>query len=576
MDNYSYDPSMMHFLEDKKQAIANFPGHQNSYQAQANTNGVSIKMEDSELRHLSKSQMAHLRESPAARSRRLARNAERMREKRAKESYDEYRMRLDKNALNNRMKRHGESATEKAIRQVRDAARQRLRRAMESPEQRGNRLQKLAERMRTIRRSEPTDRKADRLAKAAQRARERIQRETSEERKIRLQKSSDYARRVRSSKSKSSSCSISEDIDTSSEMLDQKPIINKVEVIYANPDAPTCSSQSQQQVYHHHQQPPSIYHQQVLTIPSLAHSKNEKLMSNIAPSNRIQQNNQYLPNIQFSYPYPGSGGAGNINYAIPPLALTGAGLDGTNANFVIQQQQGGVATLNIPQYHTLLNVPGSTGKDMLPISKIKVEPVSIIQPNHISDGVLHHHHRSKSKPKKEEPAVMLAHSLLPGFKPDNNLVLEHGVPAVRRTRGRVRETEEERAERLRKTAEASRLRRKLETPEQRAKRLSDLKERARERRDMIKAVETEDERKMRLAKQAEYARYRRMKTNSPEGKQDIDRRARELYAKLHDMHHHHQHQSSSSSSTSSSSSALLDKPSVLTILEPIIEMNTTI
>lgn len=38
---------------------------------------------------LSKSQMIHLRESPQARARRLARNAERMREKRAKENFDE-------------------------------------------------------------------------------------------------------------------------------------------------------------------------------------------------------------------------------------------------------------------------------------------------------------------------------------------------------------------------------------------------------------------------------------------------------------------------------------------------------
>ena len=39
--------------------------------------------------NLSKSQMIHLRESPQARERRLARNAERMREKRAKENFDE-------------------------------------------------------------------------------------------------------------------------------------------------------------------------------------------------------------------------------------------------------------------------------------------------------------------------------------------------------------------------------------------------------------------------------------------------------------------------------------------------------
>lgn len=156
---------------------------------------------------LSKCQLAHLRESPAAKERRLKRNAERMREKRANESYDECRSRLEKNAFNNRLKRCRETTDEKAIRQVRDAARQRLRRAMETQAQRTNRLQKLAERMRVVRRNETLEKKSERMSRATLRARERLQCETSEERMIRLHKSSEYARRIRSCKSKSSSIS---------------------------------------------------------------------------------------------------------------------------------------------------------------------------------------------------------------------------------------------------------------------------------------------------------------------------------------------------------------------------------
>jgi hypothetical protein len=165
--------------------------------------------------NLSKSKLAHLRESPAARERRLARNAERMREKRSNESSEEYRIRLQKNALNNKMKRQGESPTEKAERQVRDAARQRMRRAMETSEQRAMRLYKLAERMRVVRRNESPEKKAERQSKAAVAARERLQRETSEERRVRLLKNSQYARRIRDSKSKGSSISENDSLDGS-------------------------------------------------------------------------------------------------------------------------------------------------------------------------------------------------------------------------------------------------------------------------------------------------------------------------------------------------------------------------
>lgn len=105
-------------------------------------------------------------ESPEARQRRLARNAERMREKRSKESEEEYRARLARNAEANRIRRQNESDMERTLRLMKNAARQRLRRANESGEDRAKRLAKSAERMRMVRASAPKVEKpnlADRL-----------------------------------------------------------------------------------------------------------------------------------------------------------------------------------------------------------------------------------------------------------------------------------------------------------------------------------------------------------------------------------------------------------------------------
>jgi hypothetical protein len=122
---------------------------------------------------------------------------------------------------------------------------------------------------------------------------------------------------------------------------------------------------------------------------------------------------------------------------------------------------------------------------------------------------------------------------------------------------RFKESEEERRERLRISAERSRIRKQNKTPQQREKRLYDLKMRARKTSKEVKTNESEEERKLRLQKQAEYARARRMKINTLEGKEKIERKARELYAKIHD------------------NSQSSDKLSSLKILETIIEMNTS-
>lgn len=103
----------------------------------------------------------------------LARNAERMRERRANESEEEYRLRLYKMAEASRLRRRNENEVERSIRLIREAARQRLRRVMESPEQRAVRLEKLAARARLIRQNESSEQRAARLERAAKRQRER-------------------------------------------------------------------------------------------------------------------------------------------------------------------------------------------------------------------------------------------------------------------------------------------------------------------------------------------------------------------------------------------------------------------
>ncbi|XP_055544481.1 uncharacterized protein C05D11.13-like isoform X2 [Wyeomyia smithii] len=98
--------------------------------------------------NLTKAQRRMLGESEAARVKRLAKNAERMRQKRASETFDEYKLRLAKNAESNRKRRQNETETERSLRHMRNAMRQRLRRAMETPEQKEIRKARLAQRMR--------------------------------------------------------------------------------------------------------------------------------------------------------------------------------------------------------------------------------------------------------------------------------------------------------------------------------------------------------------------------------------------------------------------------------------------
>uniref|UniRef100_A0A4Y0BR38 STPR domain-containing protein n=1 Tax=Anopheles funestus TaxID=62324 RepID=A0A4Y0BR38_ANOFN len=199
-------------------------------------NGTDVERSLSIHQSLTKSQRRFLHESPEARAKRLARNAERMRQKRAAESEEEYRkrmaqnaermrkkraaeteeeyrnrmqrnaecksgeeyqIRLAKNAERNRMRRQNETDLERSIRRARSAARERLRRAMETPEQRAIRLAKLAERMRISRANETPQQRALRLAKNAAKAKERLLNETPEQWIERKRKKAEYARQKR-------------------------------------------------------------------------------------------------------------------------------------------------------------------------------------------------------------------------------------------------------------------------------------------------------------------------------------------------------------------------------------------
>ncbi|XP_055544477.1 uncharacterized protein C05D11.13-like isoform X1 [Wyeomyia smithii] len=150
--------------------------------------------------NLTKAQRRMLGESEAARVKRLAKNAERMRQKRASETFDEYKLRLAKNAESNRKRRQNETETERSLRHMRNAMRQRLRRAMETPEQKEIRKARLAQRMREVRANETPEQRKIRLEKGAARARHKFLSETSEERAERNRKKAEYARSFRSTK----------------------------------------------------------------------------------------------------------------------------------------------------------------------------------------------------------------------------------------------------------------------------------------------------------------------------------------------------------------------------------------
>ncbi|EDS43930.1 conserved hypothetical protein [Culex quinquefasciatus] len=128
----------------------------------------------------------------------LARNAERMRQKRNTRTFEEYKIALAKNAESNRRRRANETPEERALRHMRNAMRQRLRRAMETPEQKAIRKARLAQRMREIRSNESYEQRQVRLAKGAARARQRFLNETPEERAERNRRKAEYARLCRS------------------------------------------------------------------------------------------------------------------------------------------------------------------------------------------------------------------------------------------------------------------------------------------------------------------------------------------------------------------------------------------
>ena len=146
-----------------------------------NTNTINMTSTQPEQLQQPHKKQRHIYESPEARARRLARNAQRMRERRANETEMEYRTRLAKMAEAGRLKRRNESEIEKTMRHLKSAARQRMARALESTEHRTVRLAKLAQRSRMARQNETPEQKADRRRKCLEHNRSRIARKKKQQ-----------------------------------------------------------------------------------------------------------------------------------------------------------------------------------------------------------------------------------------------------------------------------------------------------------------------------------------------------------------------------------------------------------
>ncbi|XP_053694617.1 uncharacterized protein C05D11.13-like [Sabethes cyaneus] len=196
---------------------------------------------------LTKAQRRMLGESEAARVKRLAKNAERMRQKRALETFDEYKLRLAKNAESNRKRRQNETEAERSLRHMRNAMRQRLRRAMETPEQKEIRKARLAQRMRDVRANETPEQRKLRLEKGAARARHKFLSETSEERAERNRKKAEYARTFRNAKNPQIKNLVNKNVIQNTDIKTEQSVSNSTRHHTQTTDS-VCNEQSFSQV----------------------------------------------------------------------------------------------------------------------------------------------------------------------------------------------------------------------------------------------------------------------------------------------------------------------------------------
>lgn len=392
-----------------------------------------------------------------------------MRERRANETEDEYRLRLYKMAEASRLRRRNENEVDRSIRLIREAARQRLRRVMESPEQRAMRLEKLAARARLIRQNENPEQRAARLERAAKRQRERYSNK------------SDQGDKQQSSMSTPSSESSVQNSDW-------------------NVMLPSTS----------------IKTEAVSVLSNLIVSQPTKLLQN--PSDNTYTNlvsypphNQSLQNQVKYY--------GNVPHISSANALSIQCLPDISSMNQTNIRTANVATsISIYPISTNYTQPFMTPNIMTPV---RGRPVTI----HPSND-----YRSVNPAQREEAErQFLSHNML---ESTINAMLSSPKQGRGRPASRCDNTSGF-DERRSKQANARRNQRNNETAEARKARLEDLAQRARKRRELLMATETEEERRKRLAAQAEYARQRRLKLQTPEAVKSQIQKAKVLYSKLH-------------------------------------------
>lgn len=465
----------------------------------------------------------HIYESPEARGRRLARNAERMRERRSNETDEEYRIRREKMAASNRQRRMQENEIERVMRHLRDAARQRLRRAMETPEQRSKRLEKLAERSRMIRLNETPEQRAERNRKCL------------ENNKLRYQRKQQGL--IEAEKGKSAA------IDTLPQPSSglQTPVPNHH---HHNLDKKTHIHIQDEINNGHHSMvaSPSIsFDNFYSSYQSFKGSPFPDLPPHVAPNQP-----KYYGHIQnFVSPQPSS-----LHY-IPPIqqqqqhqpsqthpATTGNTSATTTTTSSSQQQH----QQQPPQQHPALHMnhihqqPASYSGHIVNSHPLTVVAQTVAQPE-ITRG-----RPIKLLPSNNYQTIAPAHQQEAVRQQKLNHLLEEQINIImaspKQGRGRpslpADASDSSREERLRRMREARKMQLAAETPEQRAARLKDLAERARKRRISLLSNETDEERRERLKRQAEYARERReTKYHSPNAHREAEQRAKDLYAKQH-------------------------------------------
>ncbi|CAF1394809.1 unnamed protein product [Rotaria sordida] len=149
------------------------------------------------LRRSERIRQRRAQESEESRKERLQRDAARHRLRRLQESEQQTQERRRKGASRERQRREQETNEERHERQVEDASRARQRRGQETNEQRHERQVEDASRVRQRRKQETNEERYERQVEDASRARQRRQQETGEERRERQLKNASRERQRR-------------------------------------------------------------------------------------------------------------------------------------------------------------------------------------------------------------------------------------------------------------------------------------------------------------------------------------------------------------------------------------------